>query len=195
MESSGIRKDTGWTPKILPYAVAIPQPHFLAACGDFIEHRATSFSKQVGRIVDIALTQDKVPQEHLPLKHNKNKQDHPWLLVNCYLRGNLLEEAPTPDYDNYPAAQGMEHVVKTDLAVWISVLDVVDIAFVFHIQEINERLHYVNGMRNGYCIAMRMGRMGEEDPFPPLSRGSHRPFGSTFGVHFPERVFSALLAV
>jgi len=142
--------------------------------GEFVEFNGC---KCRGRIIDVAHGFDNIPMAERP----SEREDRSFLLVQKY---EILDEMSAEVQSRSTGLNPIEYryvtddvkeVVVTDSLEWVHSDGIDGIAFVFHVDSINDQIYPCNGMANAYFVRQRIDFNGgfvpvvDHNPLPRLS--------------------------
>ena len=166
--------------------------------GDFIRFQVPNHHDEllVGQIIAIT-DQDKIPsgERRACVDARGRPEDRKVLIRHLKFPGRKnVSRLNSAEYPNIPST--LQEVIQTNNVEWISVGNVVTIAFVFHIKEINDGVFNCCGMRNAFYISHKM--IGEKrkaplsvDQFDPW----FCPYSQQFYDSYRKQVWTALITL
>ena len=123
--------------------------------GDYVRYQVTNHHKMllVGQIIAIADLEQIPRAERRACVDARGNGDDRMVLIRHFKfpRANSVARPNSANYPNISAS--LREVVQTNNLEWIRVANVRSIAFVFHIETINQGVNNCSGMRDAFFIS------------------------------------------
>jgi hypothetical protein len=175
----------------------------LLRSGDFVRYASSdrngSHGQQKGLLVgQVVAIEDleKIPHaERRACAEVRGNEDDRMALIRLYkiAKGSSVRRPNSVDYPNIPSS--LEKVIRTNNVEWIKVENILTIAFVFHLEEINKGRSNCGGMRNAFFISHKMvGNRRKELPVEEFEPW-YCPHNQQFHDSFRNQVWTALVTL